>query len=364
MKRNRDTIIRRFLIRQTGIILFAGLVAIMFVLCFQRMASAGNERILIGEYHGAKVIEIDREGTVYFEYHDRHGVQDVDYLPNGNILVTGTNWNTFELDRSGNIVKEWSGTETANSAHLLEDGNLVVGEWYYKRGREINTSGITVWEYIRTGNITDVGSVQRLSNGNTLISFGENSGYALDSIVVEVNLDGDVVWEYDAGYFFLPREAERLSSGNTLITDASDVSGYERGILEVDSAGNIVWQFNTGLHLPMAAHRLPNGNTLIADTYNGRVIEVDTNKNIVWEYSTGYNTTPWDVEYRDGNDCEGDFDGDGDVDGSDLALFAADFGRTDCSTGDACEGDFDGDGDVDGSDLAVFASDFGRTDCL
>ena len=28
-----------------------------------------------------------------------------------------------------------------------------------------------------------------------------------------------------------------------------------------------------------------------------------------------------------------------------------------------CEGDFDNDGDVDGSDLAVFASDFGRTDC-
>jgi hypothetical protein len=61
--------------------------------------------------------------------------------------------------------------------------------------------------------------------------------------------------------------------------------------------------------------------------------------------------------------CKGDFDRDGDVDGSDLAVFAADFGRTDChNTGD-CEGDVDYDGDVDGSDLAVFAADFGRTDC-
>ena len=59
--------------------------------------------------------------------------------------------------------------------------------------------------------------------------------------------------------------------------------------------------------------------------------------------------------------CEGDFSGDGDVDDADLAVFAADFGRTDCS-GD-CEGDFIGDGDVDGSDFAVFAADFGRTDC-
>jgi len=61
--------------------------------------------------------------------------------------------------------------------------------------------------------------------------------------------------------------------------------------------------------------------------------------------------------------CEGDFDTDGDVDGSDLAIFAADFGRTDCENGEPCEGDFDDDNDVDGSDLAVFAADFGRTDC-
>ena len=60
--------------------------------------------------------------------------------------------------------------------------------------------------------------------------------------------------------------------------------------------------------------------------------------------------------------CPGDFDTDADVDGSDLAVFAADFGRTDCDTGEECEGDFDRNNDVDHSDLAVFAADFGRTD--
>ena len=62
--------------------------------------------------------------------------------------------------------------------------------------------------------------------------------------------------------------------------------------------------------------------------------------------------------------CEGDFDNDGDVDGSDLSVFAADFGRTDCSLQNFCDGDFDGDGDVDGSNLAVLAADFGSTDCF
>ena len=55
----------------------------------------------------------------------------------------------------------------------------------------------------------------------------------------------------------------------------------------------------------------------------------------------------------------GDFDNDGDVDGTDLAVFAADYGRRDCS-GD-CPGDFDNDGDVDHFDLDVFEADFGET---
>ncbi len=59
--------------------------------------------------------------------------------------------------------------------------------------------------------------------------------------------------------------------------------------------------------------------------------------------------------------CQGDFSGDGDVDGLDLSVLSAHFGRTDCN-GD-CEGDFDQDGDVDGADLSVFAADFGRTNC-
>jgi len=61
--------------------------------------------------------------------------------------------------------------------------------------------------------------------------------------------------------------------------------------------------------------------------------------------------------------CNGNFDLDTDVDGSDLATFAADFGRTNCDVGPVCEGDFDGDDDVDGSDLALFAASFGRTNC-
>jgi len=55
--------------------------------------------------------------------------------------------------------------------------------------------------------------------------------------------------------------------------------------------------------------------------------------------------------------CEGDFDHDGDVDGSDLAFFA------DAYALGSPKADLNNDGSVDADDVAVFAADFGRTDC-
>lgn len=58
--------------------------------------------------------------------------------------------------------------------------------------------------------------------------------------------------------------------------------------------------------------------------------------------------------------CNGDLDGDLDVDDDDLALFASDCGRADCA---GCTADLDNSGTVDGLDLALLAADFGRTGC-
>ena len=107
-----------------------------------------------------------------------------------------------------------------------------------------------------------------------------------------------------------------------------------------------------------------NGTTGVVSWLNPTSVGSTFTVTILATNSAGDDLESWQVTVTAANDiCEGDFDADSDVDGSDLATFAADFGRTDCDTGDPCEGDFDGDNDVDGSDLAVFAADFGRTDC-
>ena len=84
-----------------------------------------------------------------------------------------------------------------------------------------------------------------------------------------------------------------------------------------------------------------------------------------------YDPTAPDSYPPQGNDCgdacecEGNFDGDADVDSSDAAKFKSDFGRSSmsnpCTNALACNGDFSCDKDVDSSDAAIFKKDFGRS---
>ena len=63
--------------------------------------------------------------------------------------------------------------------------------------------------------------------------------------------------------------------------------------------------------------------------------------------------------------CQGNFDGDADVDSSDGAAFKRNFGRSDmgnpCTDELPCDGDFDCDRDVDTADAAKIRQDFGRS---
>ena len=67
----------------------------------------------------------------------------------------------------------------------------------------------------------------------------------------------------------------------------------------------------------------------------------------------------------DACECEGNFDGDRDQNGSDAFTFKLDFGRSSllrpCTAADPCNGDFNCDHDCDGSDAFIFKKDFGRS---
>ena len=84
------------------------------------------------------------------------------------------------------------------------------------------------------------------------------------------------------GVLEFPCTAVRLAGGNTLVADAGDEIGAGSEVIEVDPAGQIVWNYNEGLRFAHSAVRTGAGNTLIADTTNDRVIEVSPDKQIVF----------------------------------------------------------------------------------
>ena len=94
------------------------------------------------------------------------------------------------------------------------------------------------------------------TEGNTLITeFGLNETRI--NRVIEINSAGSIVWQ-KAG-LSEPMDAERLSNGNTLITEYGD-----QRVIEINSTGTIKW-IKTGLYYPVDAERLSNGNTLIVE---------------------------------------------------------------------------------------------------
>jgi len=89
---------------------------------------------------------------------------------------------------------------------------------------------------------------------------------------------------------------------------------------------------------------------------------LDSVDNCPSEYNPGQEDSypPGGNDCGDACECEGNFDGDLDVDGFDLSKFQLDLGRTDCTGGSACKGDFDCDGDVDNDDAIIMQGDATR----
>jgi hypothetical protein len=133
--------------------------------------------------------------------------------------------------------------------------------------------------------------IERLSSGNTLITDGGGAYYTTtDAAIMEINQNGELVWLYE-GQLAFPHSAERLGNGYTLISDTS----HDR-VFSVNSSGAIVWTSDdwgggsgnlsdgSHLHYPNDAEPLEGGHLLITDRNNDRVIEVDETGQIMWSY--------------------------------------------------------------------------------
>jgi hypothetical protein len=124
--------------------------------------------------------------------------------------------------------------------------------------------------------------------GNVLVSIRE-----LDTIAV-IDLDAEsIVWAM-SGLWQRQHDATLLPNGRILLFDNWHGPGASEA-LEIDPFSQVVhWSYAGSDDTPFysetcgASQRLPNGNTLIVESDNGRAFEVIADGTIVWEYVSPY----------------------------------------------------------------------------
>lgn len=227
----------------------------------------------------------------------RAGARDGYVLPNGNSIIC---WNDVvnEYDPSQNIVFTYPLSDLnqeLGTVERLENGNTLITELGDKpRILEVSPTGEIVLE-VPLQPDTDNAHMQtrmarKLSNGNYLVP------HLLAFAVKEYTPTGEVVQTFRTDLASLggkeaenwPFTAIRLENGNTVINLT-----HGNKTVEMSPAGDVVWQVSNAdfeskpFDDACGAQRLPNGNTVIA-SYHAKegikLFEVTRKKEIVWTY--------------------------------------------------------------------------------
>ena len=199
-------------------------------------------------YPGGAVVEVDRDGKTLFEFKGTQSeVNTVQPLGEGKVLLTeaGDKPRILEVNREGKVLAEIPLEAQTKDHHLqtrmtrkLANGNYLVPQLLDKVVREYDPKGKIVWE-VRTPHwpFTAI----RLPDGHTLI------GCTLGNLVIEVDKDGKEVWRVTNDD--LPGKpindacgVQRLDNGNTVIT--SHHAGAKRvKLTEVTRGKKVVWTY-------------------------------------------------------------------------------------------------------------------------
>ncbi len=206
--------------------------------------------------HGA-VAEVDRQGKTIFQFLGTQSeVNTVQPLENGVVLLTeaGDKPRLLEVNRDGKILVELALQAQTKDHHLqtrmsrkLANGNYLVPQLLDRVVREYDPKGKIVWE-AKTPHMPF--TAIRLPNGNTLI------GCTLGDVVIEVDSQAKDVWRVTNDD--LPGKpindacgVQRLPNGNTVIT-SHHATAQQVKLTEVTRDKKVVATYRddrkTGIH--------------------------------------------------------------------------------------------------------------------
>lgn len=197
---------------------------------------------------------------------------DVSFLPNGNVLVTESQYSRVsERDPTGKVVRSQQVNNQVVAAEPTPDGNwLTIGR---SGVMEFDKDGKQVYAYTRPN--FDIVAGRRMPNGDTVILTTTPNGpncFRIDSKGKETGKS------YTLGRVMQLQGMDVTGDDKILVCEFDKVAEYDL------KTGKMGWKFSA--NNPMGCQRLPNGNTLITLVNQSLVIEVTAEGEVVWEYQS------------------------------------------------------------------------------
>ena len=199
-----------------------------------------------------------------------------------------------------NKEKVWPGTTLLNDNHDEEWPRII----------EVNMLGEVVWEYVISRDLWEGEphrsmdrDVELLESGNILLGLPQRG-------IFEIDRDGDVVWSHLDEK--ISHDVDRLPNGNTLYNFGGGDTMDDAQVKEVTPEGDIVWSWHAKDHFNRepykdiddygwthnnAVERLENGNTLLSPRNFGLLIEVDSSGSVVRTMGEGLLHNAHDPEF-------------------------------------------------------------------
>jgi PQQ-like domain len=201
-----------------------------------------GDRILVAEYHDNRVTERDTTGKILWRK-EITGPLVAQRLPNGNTFIA-TDIDLVEFDRADkevfHIVKNTG--ERIMKAFKLSNGEIAILTSDTRIVR-LDTTGKELHSFtVALGTKLYGGRIHMLANGHVLIPHNN------ENKVVEYDAAGKQVWEVNVEQ---PVAATRLPNGNTLVTTMLP----QRGAVEFNSQGETVWSYRSTTRVTRAVRR-------------------------------------------------------------------------------------------------------------
>ena len=223
-----------------------------------------NGNILIPDTNNDRLLEVDRDQRIIWSseswgdgsgrFPDGSHLNYPNYvqeLADEHFLVSDRlNSRVIEIDRDGTIYWQFTGAAKQHAPKYIGDGHYLIADSDGNRIIEIDQSGAILWSY--SDGLSWPRDAVKLPDGNFLITDSRNNR------LLVVTPEGTVTNEIK-GHFSAPYQADLLPNGNFLVCDAQ-----HGRLLEVTPNGKIAWEFRNQPQ-PKLPTSLENGDIELLD---------------------------------------------------------------------------------------------------